>query len=663
MEEKIIGGESSSKSYIPGEGEAKSASAPVPLTDVRSAIIASTQQGGLTALPAGFDANDGYWKSIRSDNPFEVLFLDYKQYLNITTETVKNNYDILSVFWSEKSKLLTGGSREKIKKRYGEDTATIANKKLDACYNKLKTKEGINVYFKELDGKRYANAIKAIVEYADFALDDGELTKQEGLRIIKKGIENELNEVEVRNYLYQELMVRNFKPRSLTAHPDFIDNEWLTDEAFEIRRKRVIPDVFVLGKKISSLKEIGQILFINTEKAKTEYLHNAIYLPQDITKLETSGKALEFEKIINNESDINKRYFKIVYHLNPALPFVIDNESFETINHLFDKTAYNYALFLKAFNNYQQGFIHIWLTECDPVNAARLTPDFDYNDFLKFVYQINKKHPFYINEERFDNPQQLIEKAKKEKFYWSKISAVILSGQLPVWFAGIGKHEWIAQYNKQTEAFIDVAYYSEDDKKSAAVQTLIQIIDPHEAHPKIIAQPKSVQLLSLEGSHTMVQLVTLKLENQGFLKSEILLDKVIEGIWLNAHEATFQSQSGNTETKIILNIDALKLIKDKVYLINILVRTACDTLTVPVEIKVIFPKKAYYTQLIKYAVIGAIFFGGIRFLTGEITGTTSWFRNEYDPSAYNYFAYFIALVLLIGGLVSSYFIIKKVEKL
>ncbi|MEJ7677465.1 MAG: hypothetical protein WKG06_06260 [Segetibacter sp.] len=46
-----------------------------------------------------------------------------------------------------------------------------------------------------------------------------------------------------------------------------------------------------------------------------------------------------------------------------------------------------------------------------------------------------------------------------------------------------------------------------------------------------------------------------------------------------------------------------------------------------------------------------------------MTGTNSWLRNEYDPYTYNYFAYFIALVLLTGGLISSFFIIKKMEKI
>ena len=678
MEDKILGSE---RSQPPGNGDRILGSEdgsgnnnngnqdrPDSGSDIKANLTFSTLHGGLTSIPQSFEDTNGDWKYIHSDNPFEVLYLDYKHYTFITPEIVQNNFNILSAFWAAKNRLMNSGAREKIKKRYGEDTVDGALNKLEKAFNKIKSKEGIELYCKEIDGKRYANGIKAITEYADFALEDGELTRQEGLRIIKKGVENQLNEVEVRNYLYQELIVRNFKPRSLIAHPDFMDNEWLVDEAFEIKRKRVIPDVFVFGKKVSSLKEIGQVLFVNTDKAKSGYLHNAIYLPQDVTKLETSDTALEFEKIINNENDIDKRFLKIIYHLNPDLPFVIDNISYETINHLLDKTTYDYALFLKTANNYQQGFIHIWLTECDPVNAARLTPDFDYNNFLTFIYRINEKHAFYINQERFENPLQLIEKAENSKIYWSKIADAMYNGQLPAWFTGIGKPEWIAQYNKQTEAFIDAKYYSADDKRLAAVQTLIQIIDPHAAPPKIISIPKSVQLLSLEGSHTMVQLILLRLENKGFLKSEILLDKVIEGIWLNAHEATFQSQSGNTETKIILNINALKLIKDKVYLINILVSTVYETLTVPVEIKVVFPKKAYYIQLIKYAVIGAIFFGGVRFLTGEITGTNSWIYNEYNSYNDSNFlsnnvAYFIALVIFIGGLIGSYFLIKKIEKI
>lgn len=638
-------------------------------SDVNANPTFSTLHGGLTSIPQNFEDTNGDWKYIHSDNPFEVLYLDYKQYTSITPEIIQKNFDILSAFWAAKNRLMNSGAREKIKKRYGEDTVDGALNKLEKAFNKIKTKEGIELYRKEIDGKRYANGIKAITDYIDFALEDGELSRQEALRIIKKGVENDLNEIEVRNHLNHELMARNFKPRSAITHADFFDNEWLTDEAFEIKRKRVIPDVFIFGKKVSSLKEIGHVLFVNTDKAKIEYLHNAIYLPQDVAKLENSEKALEFEKIINSENDINKRFLKVVYYLNPDLPFVIDNISYPTINHLFDKTSYDYALFLNTANNYHQGFIHIWLTQCDTANAAKLTPGFDYNDFLKFLYQINKNHPFYINEEKFDTPLQLIEKAKKSKFYWGKISDAMLNGQLPVWFAGIGKYEWIAQYNKQTEAFIDADYYNTEDKKLAAVQTLIQIIDPLITYPKIAAIPKSMQLLSVEGSHAIEQPVLLKLENEGFLKAKILLDRVNEGIWLHVNEATFQSQSLHTETKVLLHINAPKLIKDKVHSFNIEVKTIYETLTIPVAIKVVFPKKAYYIQLIKYAFVGAIFFGGIRFLVGAMTSTNSWLENEYDnyrginnlPE--NYFAYFIALVLFITVLISSFFIIKKIEKI
>ena len=662
MEDKILGAENTSKAYIAGEGEPATTAASAASADVKSAMTASTKEGGLSSLPAGFDAADGYWKTILSDNPFEVLFLDYKQFRHILPETVNRNFDILNAFWTDKNKLLTGGSREKIKKRYTEDTVIQANKKLENCLEKLKTKEGINLYFKEIDSKRYANGIKAIEPYVRLSLADGELTKQESNTIISEALKNDLDEVEVRNFLYQELLAQNFKPTK--NYPDIFDNHWMTNERKKMLQSRT---TVVFGETVSTLEELGNVLFNNKEKAYN-YLKNANYLPVEITKLQSSDKAMEFEEIINIENTIEKRFLKVVYHLNPGLPFVIDNETFETINHLFDKTSDDFSLFAKTSEAFSQGFLQIWLAESDPVNAAKLTAYSDYNNFLRFVFNINENHAFFLNHEKLANPLQLIKKAKRDKSYWSKISDAMINGSLPVWFTGIGKYEWIAKYNKQIEAFIDADYYSAEDKKLAAVQTLIQIIDPDAGSPKIIIIPTSVQLPAIEGSQVLEYPVLLKLQNEGFLKVKIFPDKVIEGIGLNVSEATFHSQSLATEIKVMLHIDALKLVKNKVYSFNIIVKTFSETQTLPVELKVIFPKKAYYLQLIKYAVAGAIFLGLIRFILGEITATKSWLTSLYDSYngnnvPHNHFAYFIALFLFTLGLIGSFFIIRKIEKL
>lgn len=665
--DKILGSEDGSENKNTGNKEEHNSEEHNVAQDMNADIAFITRQGGLTTIPQNFEDANGYWKSIHSDNPFEALYLDYKQYGHITPEVVQKNFEVLSAFWASKNKLMNTGSREKIKKRYGEDTVNEALNKLERAFNKIKTKEGIELYYKEIDGKRYNNGLKAIEAFIELSLADGELTKSEANTIIRKGLENGLDEVEVRNHLHQTLLMHDFKPRSSRNLPDVLDNQWMTDDRWKIAQSRTRT---IFGTVISSLEEMGELFFYNRQKT-TNYLKNANYLPVDITALQNSDKAMEFEEIINTEQDFDRRYLKVIYHLNPSLPFRIDNYLFKTINELFNQSATNYDLYSEAAISYSKGFVHIWLNETDPVNAAKLTENFDYNSFLKFLFRINATHPFYLNSEKYTTPAQLIEKAKTEKLYWYKIIEAITNGQLPAWFEGIGKHEWNQQYNSATEVFIKSDYHDPEDKKLAAVQALIQIIDPSVSNPRIVSDQPQIQLLSIEGSNAIKHDINLTLEKSGFVKAKVYLDTDENGISLSNNTVTFFSQNNMVSHKLLLSIEAMKLIKDKLYSFNIKVKTEYETIVIPVAIKAVFPKKAYYKQLLKYALLGGIFFAFIRFFTGFITDSNSWFSpyqfNGPDGySAYlphNYFAYFIGLVLLIGGLVAAIFLIRKIEKI
>ncbi len=102
-----------------------------------------------------------------------------------------------------------------------------------------------------------------------------------------------------------------------------------------------------------------------------------------------------------------------------------------------------------------------------------------------------------------------------------------------MWLEGIGKHEWINNYYKENNKFLNSAYHSEEDKKLAAVQTLIKIIDPSVPAPRIISDQRQIQLLSAEGSRTIEHAINLQLEKSGFVKAKVYLDTNVEGISLN----------------------------------------------------------------------------------------------------------------------------------
>lgn len=497
----------------------------------------------------------------------------------------------------------------------------------------------------------------------------GSISEEEANAIVNS-VEAELQRPQAENYIRAVLRKRAFKTRERnSAEADSFKNLWMTEDGWEKYQKEQTW-VEWLDEKAHSLSQLGEISFRKKEDAKY-YLRNTNFLVPVITTLTRSpSKADAFSKIIENESNADKRFLKIIYRLNPRLPFSLHNQNVSDIYELFKKTATDYSLYKEAAELFEKGHIHIWIEETDAVNAGKLTRNFDYNGFLKFLYKVDQQHPFYLFAEPFDSPEQLIQKVIAHASYWPKVAEGMANMQLYMWFEGIGKHEWVSTYYKENNKFFNSPYHTDEDKKQAAVQTLIQVVDPSIPHPRIVPDQQQVQLLSVEGSYPVAHAITLQLENGGFVKAKVYVSTNIEGVRLGNDTVTFFGQDNRTRHNLLLTIDPLRLVKNKLYECNIQVQTEYETLSIPVGINVVFPKKAFYKQLVKYALFGFLFFALIRFLTGMMTDNASWFSPDEYTNAYqdygylsHYFYYFIALVLFVGGLIASYFLIRKLERI
>ena len=125
------------------------------ISSLQDRISTSTESKGLEKVPDGFDEQSGDWIIIKSDNPFEILYLDYKQYMFIDTNIVQNNFSILEKFWREKFGIMnTGGNRVAFKNKYGEGTIEGSVLKLENARKKLSSQDGIIQYFNEVNTKR-----------------------------------------------------------------------------------------------------------------------------------------------------------------------------------------------------------------------------------------------------------------------------------------------------------------------------------------------------------------------------------------------------------------------------------------------------------------------------------------------------------------------------
>jgi len=463
------------------------------------------------------------------------------------------------------------------------------------------------------------------------------------------------------------LSEEDFNKVILKSAFELFDGE--TDEDPESRIPNPNRYVDLFGERCYNTWQLARVLFNHPHKSE-EYLEDASLIKHDIAYLSNSDKALEFSRVYKSESNSYRRYLRIVYKLHNKLPYRIGSDNSGSLIELLKKGFQNYNFYGQLVNEFINGRLQIWLQETDPVNAAKLNDGFSYEDFLRFIYKVDNTYPFYINEQLFLTPADLVNKAQKEMSFWDPLYWHIHNGQIPLWFDSIGKAEWNQRYQTEIEIITKSVFHNEQEKKLAAVQTLMRIIDSSIEPPKVGLNIESLSFLTIEADKMQHQSVTLKLKNKGFVKWIIPKYLAIQGLSISPTEAVFHDLSGNTEREIKLSIDPSKLIRNKTYSRSLLFHSIYETVEIPIEFKVVFPARAFINETIKYATILAAFFALIRyFLALEYP---MWLREQFNfyldwESAFSYpgnfsifgwLFFFLTTSLLIG----FYYLFKRYVK-
>ena len=437
----------------------------------------------------------------------------------------------------------------------------------------------------------------------------------------------------------------NFEPRELTP-PDWnsFRNVWMNEHAWQHYLKQVEP-VSWCDETARTLEQIGEICFRKKEDA-IEYLENAHYLLPLITLITRNpARTKSFERIFEEERDIEKRYLTIIYRLNNSLPFRFYGKMYNTLSELLNDGCASNEAFHHLETFYKKGYIHIWLRETKVEAAAHLTDRNDKNGFLTFLYKINDQYPYYLNGEKYGSPALLVDAAKRMGVLWPQISSAIDERYLHTWFAGLNNHHWNEQLDKSISVIANTGLYNEEESKLASVQTLINLIDKDFPQPSVSVTPGSLSLLNTEGSNPITQVIQLRLANSGFVKMHVRIEPVLDGISLDKEVVKFYSLTDNSATQVILTVCPMQLLKDKRYDLQVVITSVYEQIRIPVEVSIIFPKKAYINEMLKYGGIGILFFIFIGFIAG----------GAYSD--------LFAFVLMLAGLISSYrFIIKKYKK-
>ncbi|WP_345954019.1 hypothetical protein [Mucilaginibacter sp. PAMB04168] len=424
----------------------------------------------------------------------------------------------------------------------------------------------------------------------------------------------------------------------------------------------------VFGFKCYSLRKFGEVLFDHPVKSEA-YLEDAILFKEDVRKLVDTDQTMELIDILNKETVISRRYLRLSYHLNPTLPYRIGQAKAENVKALLNIAYNDYAFYERVAAQFTAGYLQIWIEETAPDLAGALDEGQEYNDFLRFAFKVDPKYPIYFGERLVKDPSALVTLLQTDFEFREHFYLFIKNKQLQVWFESIRRSAWTVELNDALKIISNYEGLNSRDKKQAAVQRLIRIIDPSVDQVQLLSETKEIDLTKLEASKPLQHAVVIQLRHTGVLKCQISLKDTIEGVGINQSEIQFNSFKQEVSLPIFLEIDSIKLVKGQVYQTELVVTSIDAELFIPVRLMAVYPRRAVATTLMKYAGIGAVYFMIIRFILAALIQSPGWlsihlgFNTLSYGLPHNYLAFVFAAFLLFGGVFLAMRIIKRTEKI
>lgn len=200
-------------------------------------LAAATLSGGLTELPANFGDTGGDWVTVQSDNPFEVLYFDYRRADRITPETVGRHREFLHRFWQEKLKSMSqGAARLAIVKKYGgqyesERLVHSFPDLIDRAYHRLSTASGIEEAYREIVTRQQKVVFARIDEKLTDFLVDSVLQPQETVSLFefadREGVAREVVAAHVQDRIRSAGLVSDGAVNGATLEQQLLSSAWV----------------------------------------------------------------------------------------------------------------------------------------------------------------------------------------------------------------------------------------------------------------------------------------------------------------------------------------------------------------------------------------------------------------------------------------------------
>ncbi|MCX2430989.1 hypothetical protein [Pedobacter sp. GR22-10] len=433
-------------------------------------------------------------------------------------------------------------------------------------------------------------------------------------------------------------------------------------------RDRVVRPIHIFGIEVRSLEKLGEVLYKNRVKA-LKYLEDAVFLKENVTYLshQNVDLAMEMMELHDSERNSEKRFLKICYQLNANLPFKIGEESFSTVKELLDRGWVGQDFFSEIYNTFAAGHLQIWIHRCfiDLINI--LPAGESFCDFLYFVYTIDPDYPFYVENELFLQPGDLVTRARRDASFWLPLLATFDHGLLSIWLERRGMGEIISKFkNYATE--LRAAEKKSEELSRNLVQKLLEALAPDMEIPDLSVAAEELSFLNIQNK-ALFHPIVVRLNNKGFVRATVGFDRDVPGVWISPKNLTLSDLGGKESVTFHLNVDPSKLIKDHLYTISLQIQTDYQSIHIPLAIKTVFPMRAFMLCLLRYGGLGTIFLCIIRLLISWAYNGNGWLKPQLVwnnisaqvPS--NHLVYILIFIIAILVPLLAWPRIKKIEQI
>ncbi len=244
---------------------------PVPATR-EERIRLATERGGLKSCPSSFSNEYLDWETIKSDSPFEVLYLDYRAYDRITHVMIEGNFAVIKKFWTDVA--AKAMSSPPVAKKYGGiDAIRRYPQILQKAYGELTADaDALKLRRNQVVHKKQESLRSSI----ETTLIQGEYTPDIKKDVIQKGMGIGLTGKESESLLIGVLKEKGFAPEREDAN-DPLSVCWFSEarqkareEDSAERRKKEL-DSIIGGILADSVFEPGELLAIKEKGRQLGY--------------------------------------------------------------------------------------------------------------------------------------------------------------------------------------------------------------------------------------------------------------------------------------------------------------------------------------------------------------------------------------------------------